>query len=153
MVLTEIRPPLDGPGGKDVTENDLEEWWADILPPPLNPPHYPVTGLVFGHLWMGLLYGERELTDANYQRQRVVIPSGSTMEFRAEFPQGIAGDVTAAALYLRERGGELLWKKEYPILCLSPGVQLSISLVLQDVEGDAGQFVGFRKILKLHGVL
>ena len=124
------------------------------MPPP-RPRQLP-TGIVPGYVWMGLLDTEHnELHVAGYARQRVQIPSGESMLFEATFPAGMTAHIDGVALYLCEQGGELLWRKadiNNPMI-VRPDVTVHMALTVNDVSGEMGERCGFRKVLRLMGVL
>lgn len=131
--------------------DDLEECWADIRPP--KPPSPPEEEITPGCLWVGLFDGEHEVHVEGYRRIRCAVPPGPTMDFRATFPTSFIASVSRVGLFLKPHGDNVLWIKDFDRLFVTAGTTLQISLVVNDLEGAAGEFCGFRKVLQLSGVL
>ena len=125
--------------------DDLEDYWNDVVPPRTKSEEQPIT---LGCLWLGAL-GPRH--EESLDRLLVRVPDGQTLEFQAEFPISKTTQVSGGALWLAKHGCKPVYAKPFQdVRDLSPGDSITLKIVIAD---SGNEYVSFRKLLQLYGVL
>lgn len=141
-----------------MTRHELEDVWADILPPKQPRPDPVPAEILPGYVWMGLITDVRDGVYSEpsalwYERQMVQVPEGEDMAFATTFRPGEAVDVYGLALYSSRVGGDMLWRTDVEHLHITPDSTFTPNLTIRDVGGTAGNFCGWRQMLKMKGIL
>lgn len=134
--------------------DELEDVWADILPPKVPKESSEVR---FGFLWMGLLGPDdnEPVGRAGYTRKACRVDNAEVMKFTANFSVAEYAEVLAIALFTQEKGGEMVWRTQLtnPITLGGPD-QFTPTLELRDINDEAARFgAGWRGMLKTKGIL
>lgn len=75
------------------------------------------------------------------------------MKFEVAFPQRMQCSVTGTGLFLCAAGGQMVWRKDMDRINTYELDTLHVTLTIEDANADYGEWAGFRKVLKMHGVL
>jgi len=128
--------------------DDLEEAWADILPPRQPRPEPVPAEILPGQVWMGLLAGDVEPVAPWYVRQSARVPDGDVMEFKARFVPQERTAVSGLALFSSRTAGDMLWRVAIQPIYIPADMTFEPTFVLRDTVGS-----GWREMLKTKGVL
>ena len=129
-----------------MADEELQEVWADILPPRRLA---KVSAVVFGHIWMGLLDSDgHEPVTREYNRLPIRVAPGG-VPLSAVFRVQHSVIVVAVGLFLTEVGDNLLMRSNLDgHIVLGPDFTFTPNLRLQDLEGKE-----WLAMLKEKGVL